>query len=396
MNSITSSDRRTIEKALEMNGGYVLDFDNIQFAEFFEDIDIDIYSDKYSTYGNSKAKRLRSFFAQEDNEIISKALDNFIDYLSSDSDLDIPKSESRKRSTQELRNISMRINPATPEILNPEASPLARGLNESNSITLNINQDLYSEISEYLNQKNYYHAVEESYKIVREKLRSVTGKEKATEVFSPAGRSDKYYLQLFGKATHESEAEGDFYCAVGYLHLCIQSLRNEKVHTPAFSIDENLALHYISLSSLAYDLISDNKPAPTDSDIDAIGEQLRSIRSRFSVAQFYPTLKSGSWIREFKVPDLMSTRRNKERLRDIWMDDSDFSVSYDRSNIEFMKFELVVDSLNRHVIDAIIKKPGDGGNGGDQKVGLEEFLSFVKEKNPDAISDAAQELIGGM
>jgi hypothetical protein len=40
--------------------------------------------------------------------------------------------------------------------------------------------------------------------------------------------------------------------------MAIQKLRNEKAHTPANKIDKNLAIHYIVLASLAYDLISRN------------------------------------------------------------------------------------------------------------------------------------------
>lgn len=37
--------------------------------------------------------------------------------------------------------------------------------------------------------------------------------------------------------------------------MAIQFLRNEKAHTPAKKLDNNLAIHYIALASLAYDLI---------------------------------------------------------------------------------------------------------------------------------------------
>lgn len=40
--------------------------------------------------------------------------------------------------------------------------------------------------------------------------------------------------------------------------MAIQNLRNEKSHTPARELDKNLAIHYIVLASLAYDLI--NRP----------------------------------------------------------------------------------------------------------------------------------------
>lgn len=38
--------------------------------------------------------------------------------------------------------------------------------------------------------------------------------------------------------------------------LGIQFLRNEKAHKPASELDINLAMHYIVLASLGYELIS--------------------------------------------------------------------------------------------------------------------------------------------
>ncbi|MFH0947371.1 MAG: TIGR02391 family protein, partial [Elusimicrobiota bacterium] len=52
------------------------------------------------------------------------------------------------------------------------------------------------------------------------------------------------------------EGEKDFFEGVKFLHMSIQFLRNEKAHTPAQDLDKNLAIHYISLASLAYDLIT--------------------------------------------------------------------------------------------------------------------------------------------
>ena len=45
-----------------MHGGYVLDFTNDTFAEFFaEELGVSIYDSTYASIGNSKAKRLRCF-----------------------------------------------------------------------------------------------------------------------------------------------------------------------------------------------------------------------------------------------------------------------------------------------------------------------------------------------
>lgn len=57
----TALELRVIEEVLEMSGGYVLDFSNRTFAEFFTEHGIDIYDDRYAVEGDSKAKRLRGF-----------------------------------------------------------------------------------------------------------------------------------------------------------------------------------------------------------------------------------------------------------------------------------------------------------------------------------------------
>ncbi len=101
-----------------------------------------------------------------------------------------------------------------------------------------------------MNDGHYFNAVEESYKIVREKLKSITGKEKAHEAFN-----ENNYTTIFGHKAKD-DVEKDFFEGVKFLHMAIQKLRNEKAHTPANELDKNLAIHYIVLASLAYDLIT--------------------------------------------------------------------------------------------------------------------------------------------
>ena len=59
--SITSLDLRAIESILEMGGGYVLDFSDRTFGEFFAEHRVQIDEPRYSQQGTSKAKRLRYF-----------------------------------------------------------------------------------------------------------------------------------------------------------------------------------------------------------------------------------------------------------------------------------------------------------------------------------------------
>lgn len=67
------SDMRIFEDAFDMHSGYVLNFSDRTFAEFFEDeFGIDIYQKKYEFNGSSKAKRLRAFLAVEDPFTVSR------------------------------------------------------------------------------------------------------------------------------------------------------------------------------------------------------------------------------------------------------------------------------------------------------------------------------------
>lgn len=58
-----------------MNEGYVLDFSNATFQKFVaESVKLDIYDSKYSSYGDSKGKRLRCFWDVETPSRVKKLL----------------------------------------------------------------------------------------------------------------------------------------------------------------------------------------------------------------------------------------------------------------------------------------------------------------------------------
>jgi uncharacterized protein (TIGR02391 family) len=120
------------------------------------------------------------------------------------------------------------------------------------TISIILQKKVFNHIKSLLENGHYFNAVEESYKIVREKLKEITGKEKAHEGF----KKDNYEI-IFGHKP-QNDAEKDFFEGVKFLHMAIQNLRNEKAHTPAQELDKNLAIHYIVLASLAYDLINKN------------------------------------------------------------------------------------------------------------------------------------------
>ena len=81
MVGLKHSEMRIIEDALDMGGGYVLNFSDRTFAEFFDDeFSIGIYSEKYAFNGTSKAKRMRAFVVTEDEYTVSQVLRRFWDH----------------------------------------------------------------------------------------------------------------------------------------------------------------------------------------------------------------------------------------------------------------------------------------------------------------------------
>jgi len=82
MANLSSVDKRILQDLLGMSGGYVLDFTNATFQDFFKDFNIDIYAKKYACYGDSKGKRLRAFLQVEENRLVGKVLNALLDYVS--------------------------------------------------------------------------------------------------------------------------------------------------------------------------------------------------------------------------------------------------------------------------------------------------------------------------
>jgi len=224
------------------------------------DWDDNWYIDKFDLLGTEDAKFLKflaEFFHPEVRDIswnTKRVLATINKNLALDGVELYAKSKVSGRDILGARNIT----PAT----QIDETPLA--IIDNDFISLQINKNVYDHIKQYLNNEDYFHAVDEAYKLVRHKLQEITGNEKATEVFSMNAENKKYYTQLFGKSDGTTQTEKDFFRGVGYLNLTIQFLRNEKAHTLAAALERNLAIHYISLSSLAYDLITRNETEQDD------------------------------------------------------------------------------------------------------------------------------------
>ena len=78
--AVSSADLRIVEVVLQMEDGYVCNFNDRRFAEFFEDFDVDIGDPRYCEDGTSKAKRLRRFLRSEDADLAGRVLKALLEY----------------------------------------------------------------------------------------------------------------------------------------------------------------------------------------------------------------------------------------------------------------------------------------------------------------------------
>jgi hypothetical protein len=81
MTNIRSIDMLLLDDIFEMNSGYVLNFSDRTFSQFFrEELAVNIYDPKFSQNGGSKAKRLRYFLQSTDKSLAAKALNALWEY----------------------------------------------------------------------------------------------------------------------------------------------------------------------------------------------------------------------------------------------------------------------------------------------------------------------------
>ena len=78
---IRSKDIPIIDTVFGMESGYVLNFSNQTFANFFnEELGVDIYDDRGAAQGNSKANRLRCYLRRADRRTALQTLEAFWEY----------------------------------------------------------------------------------------------------------------------------------------------------------------------------------------------------------------------------------------------------------------------------------------------------------------------------
>lgn len=84
MSSLTWKDKKYLEKLFQMQGGYVLDFSDRTFDEFFRDrIGVDIFANEYrpASGTGSKANRMRCFWESASDELVAQSIRALIEYI---------------------------------------------------------------------------------------------------------------------------------------------------------------------------------------------------------------------------------------------------------------------------------------------------------------------------
>lgn len=85
MEQLRPVELKLVDELFGMSSGYVLDFNNRTFAEFFRrEVGIDIYDDAYAINGRSKGKHLRAFLTIGQPRAIAKALGALWEYRETD------------------------------------------------------------------------------------------------------------------------------------------------------------------------------------------------------------------------------------------------------------------------------------------------------------------------
>lgn len=169
-------------------------------------------------------------------------------------------------------------------------------------------------------------------------------------------------------------------------------MRNEKAHTLATFVEPNLAIHYISLASLAYDLISRSL---SQEAIREVEDLVAAKRASYSSAKaFYSDFRAGRWLESIQIPGALASTAARRLLKEKWLAEADFTVSWDHSNVQLMRLELVVDQLTEADLEYLIDLPTKDSFGNDQEAGLKSFPEFAEQVRPAFLPDRVRSRVG--
>lgn len=127
MATLSSIEKRKLERLLGMGSGYVLNFSDRTFSMFFEEhTGLDIDQQRYRASGNSKANRMRGFWTTEPDHLVAKVLLAMIEHAN---EFQCLPSEVDEVLLADAHRIIVRLNqnPSSPV---PEVDAFTASVNE--------------------------------------------------------------------------------------------------------------------------------------------------------------------------------------------------------------------------------------------------------------------------
>lgn len=242
MSNLSTADKKYLENALRLDSSPIVHFD---FQTFFKELGVDIDNPKYSSDGTTKTERIRKFWELESNSLVGRSI---LELAALFRNLELRTPMFVKFSV-EIEKIGRKLMMYD----DVEIKATRSKKNNNNELKIELRSEIYNHVKSYLDNEDYFHAVEEGYKIVRRKLQELTGEEQAHKAFKKEN-----YLVILGHQPKDS-VEKDFFEGIKFLNMAIQNFRNENAHDIAKPLSKNLAIHYLALTSLAYDLITRNE-----------------------------------------------------------------------------------------------------------------------------------------
>ena len=133
MSTLKSHEKVIFEKLFD-RGGYVLDFTDPTFSEFFRENHVAIDDPKYRFNGASKMKRLRAFWEIETDAVVSRVLEALLKYAEASEGV----GDSEKKKAMEVIDRLAGRSSAKPAPVSNEYDFLAKEYSQLNLARLNI------------------------------------------------------------------------------------------------------------------------------------------------------------------------------------------------------------------------------------------------------------------
>lgn len=194
MSNLSTADKKYLENALRLDSSPIVHFD---FYSFFKELGIDIDNPKYASEGTTKTALIRKFWELENNTIVGRSILELAS-LFRNQELRVPMFVKFSTEIEKIGQKLMMYD----EIDNKPVQQKKRSNN--NELKIELRPEIYKHVRRFMDNEDYFHAVEEGYKIVRHKLQELTGEEQAHRAFA-----EQHYETLFGHQP-QNTIERDF------------------------------------------------------------------------------------------------------------------------------------------------------------------------------------------